>query len=57
MKSAIIYYQIHILRSIRWVIKAGNIGQNNIGQHIASIIETTSQEQYYKILNAIQGKL
>ena len=53
MKSAIIYCQIHILCGIRWVIKAGNIGQDNVGQHIASIMEVTSQEQYYEILDAI----
>ena len=57
MKSIIIYCQIHILRGIRWVIKAGNIGQDNIEQHMALIIEATSQEQYYKIFNAIQSKL
>jgi hypothetical protein len=56
MKSAIIYCQIHILRGIRWVIGAGNMGQDSIGQHMASIMEATSREQYYEILDAIQGK-
>ena len=42
MKSAIIYCQIHILCGIRWVIRAGNIGQDSIKQHIALIIEATS---------------
>jgi len=55
MKSAIIYCQIHILRGIYWVIRAENIGQDSIRQHIALIIEAISYKQYYKILDVIES--
>jgi len=55
MKSAIIYCQIHILRGIRWVIRAGNMGQDSVGQYMALIIEATSRKQYYEILDVIES--
>ena len=31
------------------------MGQDSVGQHMASIIEAISRKQYYKILDAIKG--
>ena len=32
------------------------MGQDSVGQHIVLIMEAISRKQYYKILDAIEGK-